>query len=86
MSKFEDDAVEQISSAINVIQVDEGDVGRRIANLHPTLQQGFARIVMGFLKEMAEKTYVDGRNEATKRLAGKLMAGVSEDDLYLPLV
>lgn len=86
MSKFEDDAVNQIRSAINVIQVDEGDVGRRIAELHPTLQQGFARMVVGFLKAISEKDYVDGRNAATKLLAVKLLSGVSDDELYLPLI
>jgi hypothetical protein len=86
MSKFEDDAVDTIRSAINVIQVDEEEVGRRIANLHPTLQQGFARVIVGFLKSVAEKQYVDGRNEATKQLVTKLLDGVSDDDLYLPLI
>jgi hypothetical protein len=86
MTKFEEDAVEQIRSAINVIQVDENEVGRRLANLHPTLQQGFMRMIVGFLKEIAAKEYVDARNEAAHKLAKLLLEDVHEDNLYLPLI
>ncbi len=86
MTKFEDDAVEQISRAINVIQVDEEEVGRRLANIHPTLQQGFMRIVVGFLQEMAAKDYVDARNEYARDLAKLLLKDVNEGEMYLPLI
>lgn len=86
MTKFEKDAVAQIKSAINVLQVDEDEVGAAIANLHPTLQQGFARIVVGFLKELAAKEYVDGRNDAAHKLAKLLLEDLTPEDMFLPLI
>jgi len=86
MSKFEEDAVNQIRTAINVIQVDEGKVGEAVANLHPTLQQGFMRMAIGFLTAVAGKEYVDARNEATRDLAKKLLGSLTSDDMFLPLI
>lgn len=86
MTKFEEDAVAKIKSAINVLQVNEAEVGAAIANLHPTLQQGFARIVVGFLKEMAAKEYVDSRNDAAHKLAKLLLEDIAQDEIHLPLI
>lgn len=86
MTKFEDEAVDQISRAINVIQVNEGDVGRRLSGLHPTLQQGFMRVIVGFLQSVAKKDYVDARNERTRDLARQMLDGLEDTDLYLPLI
>jgi len=86
MTKFEEDAVAQIRSAINVLQVNEAEVGAEIANLHPTLQQGFARIVVGFLTELAAKEYVDERNEAAHKVAKLLLEDLTPEQLYLALI
>lgn len=80
------EAAQQIADAINCISQENREVGVMLANIHPTLQQSFMRIVIGFLQEEARKTYVDLRNEATRDLARKLLEGIDESDLYMPLV
>lgn len=40
-----------------------------LAQTHPTLQQGLMRLFVAFVREMAAKTYVDARNEASKHVA-----------------
>jgi hypothetical protein len=53
-------------------------VGRHAAGemldhgMHPTLQQKFAWIVLAYIEAMAEKRYVDGRNEYIHELCKKL--------------
>lgn len=71
---------------LNCLSCDERRIGFKIAEEHPTLQQSFMRAVIGFLQAEAAKTYVDARNEQTRDLAKRLLSGVSEDDLYLPLI
>jgi hypothetical protein len=86
MRNVEKEAVDQIRTAINVMSCNEAEVGVGVANLHPTLQQGFARIAVSFLKEMAAKEYTDLRNEATHKLAKRLVEDLTPEDMFLPLV
>lgn len=57
---------------------------------HRTLQQSLVRVVIiPILKRLAQahkdKAF-DARNEASCALAAKMLAAVTEDDLYLPFV
>jgi hypothetical protein len=57
----------------------------RMAGNHPTLQQAFMRLCLGFIRAMAEKSYSDARNEASVRIA-KAITGQQSDGMYLPTI
>ena len=59
----------QIEDIINCMAINEELIGECLAEGHPTLQQGFMRLVKGFIKAEASKPYCDARNEATVKLA-----------------
>jgi len=84
--KSEEKAMREISSCINAMGNDLYEVGRLMAYDHPTLQQNFMRIVIGFIREESKKDYFDLRNEGTGNLCKKLIKIIEEDDVYLPFV
>ena len=75
-----------ISDIINDCLLDEAYVAKRLADEHPTLQQNFMRICRNFIKMMAEKTYYDGRNEASVEMAKKIVENWEENEPSLPFV
>ena len=85
------EAVDKLGRFVNVM----GDSTRinllidAMANDHRTIQQGFTRLAVAWLKHLAalpEGQY-DGRNEASVKLARKLLKDVDvKFDLFLPLV
>lgn len=52
---------------------------------HRTLQQSFMRLIMNWLKALSEQEYYDGRNEASVKLAKRIMDAVG-DDYCLPYI
>ena len=85
MKKSEEKAM-QIEDIINCMCIDEELIGRCLAEgAHPTLQQGFMRLVKGFVEAEAEKPFFDDRNEATVKLAKELNK-VSSLHNGLPLI
>ena len=75
-----------IHGILNCLSLDEELVGRCLAEgAHPTLQQGFMRLVKGFVEAEAEKPFFDDRNEATVKLAKELNK-VSSLHNGLPLI
>lgn len=75
-----------ISDIINDCSLDEAYIAKKLANEHPTLQQNFMRICRNFIKMMAEKTYYDGRNEASVEMAKKIVENWEENEPSLPFV
>jgi hypothetical protein len=46
---------------------------------HPTLQQSSFRMILALIEHMASNEYhVDGRNEASKKIAKKLLSGFKD--------
>ena len=86
MSKCEESAYRVISQQCNYMGTDLAEVGRLLAHDHPTLQQNFMRVVIGFIEEQATKDYSDLRNEATVNQCKKFRETYSEDGMYLPYV
>jgi hypothetical protein len=82
----EEEAAAAIAQSINCMSHDLKEVGERLANIHPTLQQSFMGVALAFIKALAAKEYVDLRNEASQKLARRLLEGVEESDTYLPFV
>ena len=82
----ERERAQEIMRQLNCLSLDESEIGGELANDHPTLQQSAMRMVVGFLQAMAKKTYTDGRNEASVKLAKKLLDGTEDIELYLPLI
>lgn len=60
-------------------------VAETMANNHPTLQQSFMRLCVKFIKKMSEKPHWDGRNEASVKMAKKMM-DVLEGETGLPCI
>lgn len=86
MTRSEDDSYNVISKQCNYMGTDLAEVGRLLAHDHPTLQQNFFRIVIGFIEAQSEKTYCDLRNEATVEQCKKFRETYPEDGMYLPYV
>ena len=76
--EFYEDVVE---SMVNDCGFRDKELAEKMANDHPTLQQSFMRMVVAFIRKMAEKTYYDGRNEKSVLLAKKLLPIVEETSL-----
>jgi hypothetical protein len=78
---------ELISEYVNRYSGDRDKLAVALASDHPTLQQNFMRtVVVPFLREMAEKPYVDLRNEGSHELAKLLVKAMDENPIGLPFV
>lgn len=53
---------------------------------HRTLQQGFTRLVVAWILDLAKREHYDLRNEASVMLAKKIVESVGADSLFLPTV
>lgn len=76
---------EFVSDMVNDFGFNHKGVAKKMANEHCTLQQNFMRLCIEFIRQMAEKKYFDGRNEASVKLAKKIVESVGEET-YLPCV
>lgn len=72
-------------SMVNDCGFRDKELAEKMANDHPTLQQSFMRMVVAFIKKMAEKPHYDGRNEKSVLLAKKLQP-IIEGNEHLPFV
>ena len=50
-------------------------LGKELANDHPTLQQNKMRLACAFIEAMASKPYVDARNETSHESAKAMIEG-----------
>jgi hypothetical protein len=76
-----EETAKKILSAINVMGLNEKEIAESIANDHPTLQQTFMNICIGFINAESKKTYADGRNQATVDLAKKIVSHLDYEDV-----
>lgn len=88
MSSKEETSAQLISRAINRLGHWEEETAKELANDHPTLQQTFMRLCVFYIKEQAQKDLnrTDLRNEATVKLAKRIMPALADGYEYLPLV
>ena len=70
----------------NYMGTDLVEVGRLIASDHPTLQQNFMRVIIGFIEAQAIKTYSDARNEATVNQCKLFKSTIDDLGVYLPYI
>lgn len=85
--------VRNMADAVNIFDTDakrEQEVREAFASQHRSLQQLIVKLlVMPILRQLADsyaQGYYDLRNEASCKLASKMLAAVGDDDTYLPLV
>jgi|Deesub1362B_J571_1020462.scaffolds.fasta_scaffold15179_2 hypothetical protein len=76
------DGAAQIERIINTHPDIPEQIGRKLANIHPTLQQNFMRMVLAFIQEMASKKYWDLRNEASVEIAKILWEELKKTKYY----
>jgi len=75
-----------ICSAIDMMGAKEYEIGSMIASeQHRTIQQGFMRLVIGFIKSESANSY-DLRNEATVVLCKELKKTIDEHNKGLPFI
>ena len=74
-----------VSDMTNDCGFADDKIAEHMASDHPTIQQSFFRFVVKFIKKMADKTYWDGRNEASVSTCKKI-AELLGDNTYLPFV
>jgi len=85
-----------ICDACNTMNLEElRELGRELAEMHPTLQQNFMRVVAAFIEAQAKKStegYYDDRNKATVELASMAMSRWRESryfdggEIHLPFI
>lgn len=75
----------QVEKMVNDFGFEDEELAKSMANDHPTLQQSFMRMVVKFIEKMADKSYYDGRNEASVKLAKKLKP-IIEENKGLPCI
>lgn len=77
----------EITAVVNDFSFDPRDVARAMAFEHKTLQQGFTRLCVEWLRVCAamDDMQIDARNEASREVARKLMAN-AEDLPGLPFI
>lgn len=80
MKNDDKECAETIERSINTMSISPKQVAKELATMHPTLQQTFMNIAVQFIREMSQKTYADGRNEASVELAKKIMANLDYED------
>jgi len=74
---------------LNVFSFNNEAFAKAICNDHRTLQQSAMRAFLACIqqwKEAHDEGRYDMRNEATVRLAKKMLEAVDEKDLYLPMI
>lgn len=76
-----------ITGVINDLSFDAKDVAKALTYQHKTLQQGFTRLCVEWLRVCAamDDMQIDPRNEASRAVARKLMAN-AEDLPALPFI
>ena len=86
-------AICEVFAALNVLSGGKARaeiVRSTFFNTHRTLQQQFVGVViipiLQHLAQAHEFGAVDDRNRASAALASKMLAAVTEDDLYLPFI
>ncbi len=88
--KSSKEVVRVVSDYLNIISDDDeiGEFVEGFSNEHRTLQQGFTRLTMAWLRHLASlgEYQYDGRNEASVKLAKKLLEGHEDHELHLPLI
>jgi len=84
------DAKEMAELMADFVNVMDGDRERRfveeMALQHRTLQQGFTRLMIEWIKHLAKVKHYDPRNEASVMLARKIKERLDETDLHMPLI
>ena len=81
------DAAEVISRFCNGMSAHERAAFIGImARDHRTLQQGFTKVCVDWLLHLSQVEHYDGRNEASVKLAKRLVGDLDKYDLHLPLI
>jgi len=70
---------EEFSRFVNNYNCKEDQFVEKILNDHPTLQQSSMRVILKVVEGMAAKEYVDGRNQSSRDVCRKLLAGYTEE-------
>lgn len=74
-----------ISRFVNDCGFPDDEIAEYMATEHRTIQQSFMRLCMKFIKKMSEQEYWDGRNEASVKMAKKIMEAL-DNNIGLPCV
>jgi len=85
-----------ISDTCNTMNLRElRELGKKLAEMHPTLQQNFMRVVTAFIEAQSKKVtegYYDDRNRATVELASLAMSRWKDSrycydgEIHLPFI
>jgi hypothetical protein len=79
MKKTAQDLYNDISRFVNGARPAEvKELAQLLSNDHPTLQQSTMGLCLQFIKAMADKSYVDARNEDSKAHAQAALEGIKQ--------
>lgn len=74
-----EELAKEISRFVNGASSSESEkLAKLMAEDHPTLQQNKMRLACLFIEEMANKSYVDGRNQSSQKTAKAMIKGFKE--------
>lgn len=79
MSMTAEQLAQEISRFVNSARINDiEELAVLMSNDHPTLQQLKMKLSCLFIEQMADKSYVDARNEDSKKTANAMILGVKE--------
>ncbi len=84
----EEKLASDLAMAVDAFGLSNKKVAKYIASEHRTTQQNIMRLMLAIIRGLAEnfdKGYYDDRNEATVRLAKKIVESIEGEDA-LPLI
>lgn len=80
-----EELAEALSRFVNGASSDQSEkLAELMANDHPTLQQNKMRLACLFIEQMANKSYVDARNQTSQKTAKAMIKGfkqMSKEDI-----
>lgn len=82
MTNPQEDA-QKIADVLNNISLQNREVAKILANIHPTSQTDIMRFCMAFIRELSEKTNcIDLRNERAVKVAKKIASTIEYDEFF----
>lgn len=77
---------ENVSNGINCGNLNVKEFAQAMNKDHRTLQQGFTKLCIAWLEELATNGSSDLRNESAYKFATKVMTLTTEDERYMPFI
>lgn len=73
-----------VDDMVNDMCFEDKELAEKMSKTHPTLQQNFMRLCVGFIVRMSQKPFYDDRNKVSVELAKKMVEAIKDEGSYIP--